>query len=156
MNDQTDTDHGPDHGPDHALPDRAALDPYSAAVLAVTSELERQIPADASVAIDPEQITRAAIDAGGNIPRIPDWTGQARTLGGRTLGDDTAPEPEITVLSVTDAGDVVFTTTVTIDHTDHTLVMTTPATIAEQWLLAGLGAVRAARTALTDPHTDTA
>lgn len=127
------------------LPERPALDAESAAALAVSLELDSQLQRfpDATVAFEPKAIARAALDAvEGEYPRIPAWTGDERELGGGRRPDQSTPDPLLRITSPTSDGRV----RIEVETDDGPLPdIHVPAADAEQWLLAGLAAVRAAR-----------
>lgn len=127
------------------LPERTPLDAESAAAMAVMEELDKQLLKfpDATVAFDPRPIARAVLDAvDGKYPRIPEWTGDERELGGGRRPGQLDPDPLIRITSPMSDGRVRIEIERDGEPSPDIIV---PAGDAEQWLLAGLAAVRAAR-----------
>lgn len=152
----------PDDGPVLVLPERAQLDPYSAAALALAETLPPMIEGDPEAwAIDMMALARATLDAVGAFPQIPQWS-EPRTLGGANRGGE--PEPDITVH--VDGGAVVLQVATVDVHTEpeedgggRTTSVTTRRMIVapadmRAWCLAGLAA--AATAEATAPYVELA
>lgn len=143
-----------DHGPVYTLPEAPQLDPRSALALAINTALDAQLAAqDAAVAINPLPIADAVLAALDiDAPRIPEWTGDPRTIGGGRLPGQEYPQPSVTVEPEPDdrggsrTGYVALQVEQTCDHgvniRDRAVV---PVADAETWALAVLAACRAAR-----------
>lgn len=145
----------PDPTPTLVLPDRATLDPISAAALAVMGELDVQLadsPDGLSVVLDPQAIARAALAAIEGLPRIPAWIDEDREVGGGRVPGDPDAQPLVVVrTSTAHPGRIELDVQQTCDHGQNTYgVAAVPAADAEQWFLAGLAACAAAR-ATQDP-----
>lgn len=145
-----------DGGPVYALPARPLLDPRSAVALAVNTELDTQLAGqDVAVVINPEPIADAVLDAlgdGSTYPRIPEWTGDPRTVGGGSIPSDPHPQPSVTVEPEPDdrggprTGYVALHVEVDDEGRTVTDRAVVPVEDAEAWFLAGLAACREART----------
>lgn len=141
--------------PVYQLPEPLALDARSAVALAVNTALDTQLAGQgAAVVIDPGPVADdvlAALGEGDHFPRIPQWTGDLRTVGGGRLAGEEFPQPAVTVDVEPDdrggwrTGYIAFT--VQAAHGDDTVEgrAVVPVEDAEQWFLAGLAACRAAR-----------
>lgn len=141
-------------GPVYQLPERPTIDPRSAIAVAVNTELDLQLAnQEAAVVIDPRPVADAVLAALDiDAPRIPEWTGDPRTVGGGRLAGEPWPQPAVTVEPEPDdrggwqTGYVSFT--VQVGYDDNRAVegrAVVPVEDAEGWLLAGLAACRAAR-----------
>lgn len=150
--DQTfDTPPPDENGPTYRVAERPPLDPVSEAALRVWEALDKQLAAlpDSGVAIviNPQPLAEAALAAVEGIPRVPRWTGDARTIGGRKLGatdDGPAQEAEIR-LDVADGELLLTIESEDAERRPVTHVVHVDPIDAEGWLLAGLGACTAAR-----------
>ena len=137
------------------LPERAELDPVSAAALAlmdVVPPMLEQGTDGGAVAIDLKAIATTVLDAVAGLPRVPRWV-EARAMGGTKRGD-ALPDPSITVdLDHADPGVVRCGVEVTVQREPDyergdvwfiTQSVEVPVVEARQWFLAGLAACAAA------------
>ena len=126
------------------------FDPRSAVALAINTELDRQLAGqNVTVVIDPGPLADAVLnelDDPDRFPRIPDWTGEPRSIGGGSTPHDLHPQPQVTV-DVQAAAHVTLTVQVSTDaeRDDEFGEAVVPVADAEQWALAVLAACRAAR-----------
>lgn len=147
----------------YALPDRPTLDAESAAAYAVMTELDRQLAGqDIALAINPQPLAHAALAAIGDFPRIPEWTGDPRSIGGGRRPGDSHPaplmqvrpvEPDTLAFAELGAGYVEFVVEVDGEGRTASDRARVPVEDAEQWALAVLAACRAAGRAPGHPRT---
>lgn len=138
----------------YQLPEPAALDPRSAIALAVNTELDAQLAGqDVAVVINPGPIADAVLAAlgeGDRFPRIPEWTGDPRSIGGGRPAGSPLPDPLLTVEPEPDdrgsprTGHVALNVEATWEDQPVRDRIVVPVEDAEAWFLAGLAACRAA------------